>query len=126
MNWVSGLSVNDWYAYPAENWGVLKDRKGEAAFDVVAEWMTGAFRLWGPVRVGNRYEMAFGRDTPSGYKAVVAWDIGTNSYNGSSSYTIPAGMNYYRDLDGGSTACTPGNSVTIGQKPLWFETHDLS
>jgi len=54
---------------------------------------------------------------PGGYLAHAVWRM-----NGSTSYTPGSAYTRYRDLDGNMTTIGPTASVTIGMKPLLFES----
>ncbi len=122
MLWSNGFVRQFWYAWDNQLFGSLNAKwslshKPAVAWLQMYRWLVGAtMTAAAAVISGTKWSCAFSR--PGGYTALAVWDT-----SGDSSYTPTGPWVQYRGLDGSKTAWSSG-AVTIGIKPLLFESAD--
>jgi hypothetical protein len=94
---------------------LYNDPAAITAYKQIRNWMVGAVMTSPCSPSGTVWNCTFTR--PGGYHAVAVWNTARNS-----AFTVPSGYTRYRDLAGKTRATAAGASVTIGVRPLLFET----
>lgn len=120
-----GVARSYWYAWDgattpfwSESTGTLI---GGTTYNEMTNWLVGATLCSPCVAAGTVWQCGYTR--PGGYQAIAVWDSSQSCNEGScttSSFTLPAGYDYFLDL-AGVKAKTTGSTVRIGIKPILLE-----
>ena len=118
------LQMAAWFTWgdPATfHWGTIETdarapTQAGLAFNQVYSWLVGA-GMAQPCSAGSDGTWSCSITRPGGYRALAVW-----SAQGAKSYTPDAAFTEYRDLAGNTIKINKGAPITIGAKPLLFET----
>jgi hypothetical protein len=120
-----GVARSYWYAWDGavtpfwfESTGT---QIGGTTYTEMTNWLVGATLSSPCVAVGTVWQCGYTR--PGGYRAIAVWDTSQSCNEGNcttSSFTPPAGYDYFRDLAGVKVKTT-GSTVPIGIKPILLE-----
>jgi hypothetical protein len=123
----AGVSAVYWFTWgdsnlppdPTQQWGLISNPDGTptsagVAYGQVYAWLVGA-TISSPCAKSADDTWTCALTRSAGYQGQIVWN-----HTGSVSYTPPAQFHRYRDLAG--NIFTPNGTVTIGSKPLLFET----
>jgi hypothetical protein len=118
------LQLVAWYTWgdPATfHWGTIETDAGAPtqagiAFNQVYAWLVGA-AISQPCSSASDGTWTCSLTRPGGYTALAIWNT-----QGSKSYTPSATYEEFRDLAGNTVKITEGGPITIGAKPILFET----
>lgn len=121
------LQAAAWFtwSHAAFGWGTISDASDQPtaaglAYGRVYDWLVGA-TMSQPCSGAADGTWTCPLMREGGYEAMVVW-----STQGDATYTPPTALTQYRDLAGDTTPIAPGAAVTIGAKPILFETKPIT
>jgi hypothetical protein len=129
--WQTGVPRKYWYAWDVSTWGTLMDKSTSTltpagtAYIQVYNWMIGATETSACAVSNNVYTCGF--TLANGDQALTVWlnacSTGCPLANtATQSYTPGSQFTEYHDLAGNTAAISSGQSVTIGQESILFES----
>lgn len=124
--WSQGVVRSYWYSYDNGAWGTLWSNTGGAgtlatgvAYQQMYNWIVGATMTRNCAVVNSVWTC--GLTLANGHLALAVWmDVWKST--ATQSYTPATQYNKYHDLAGNTTTINSGQSVTIGETPILFES----
>jgi hypothetical protein len=120
LTWSAGIEASYWYALDNAVYSTLYDitnghNDASTAYRLIRNWLEGATMRGPATASGTFWSCNLVRD--GNYQAQIVWDT-----SGSGSYIVPYGFTQYRDLKGNRYLVTFGQTITIGDSPVIFES----
>jgi hypothetical protein len=120
-----GIQRSYWYAWDGATTPFWFESTGTqiggTTYNEMTNWLVGATLSSPCAATGTVWQCGYTR--PGGYQGLAVWDTSQSCNYGNcttSTFTIPAGYDYYLDIAGVKTK-TSGSTVKIGIKPILLQ-----